>query len=82
MRALFMDYGIPEELSTNGGPQFIADSFEQFLKKWGVSHRTSSADYPKSNGRAEIAVKSSKRIIIGNSNKDGSIDRNSRTDVR
>ena len=74
MRALFMDYGIPEELSTDGGPQFIADGFEQFLKKWGVSHRTSSADYPKSNGRAEIAVKSAKRIIIGNSNKDGSID--------
>ena len=74
MRALFVDYGIPEELSTDGGPQFIADGFEQFLKKWGVSHRTSSADYPKSNGRAEIAVKSAKRIIIGNSNKDGSID--------
>ena len=74
MQVLFMEYGIAGELSTDRCPQFIANDFEQFQKKWGASHRNSSADYPTSNDRAEIAVKTAKRIIIGNSNKDGSID--------
>ena len=49
VRNLFVDYGIPEELNSDGGPQFTAHAFEGFQKKWGVHHRNSSVNYPKSN---------------------------------
>ena len=44
--AMFMSYRIPEELSTDGGPQFMSPGFQNFLTKWEVTHRLSSVDYP------------------------------------
>ena len=54
LRRLFATFGVPEKLSSDGGPEFIASSTEAFLKKWDIEHRTSSAYFPKSNGRAEV----------------------------
>ena len=51
-REIFTNYGAPEEISTDGRPQFIAQAFQQFLQSWNVEHRNSSAHYPQSNGRA------------------------------
>ena len=73
-RKVFEAYGVAEELSSDGGPQFIANRFKKFLEDWGVKHRISSAYYPQSNGRAEVAVKSAKRIILNNTSADGSLD--------
>ena len=73
-REIFTNYGAPEEISTDGGPQFIAQAFQQFLQSWNVEHRNSSAHYPQSNGRAELAVKSAKRIIYDNTLSDGSLN--------
>ena len=67
-------YGVPEELGSDGGPQFKADIFNKFLNDWGIRHRKSSVDYPQSNGRAELGVKSAKRIISDNLSPDGSIN--------
>ena len=74
LRTLFISYGVPEELSSDGGPQFKASLFEQFLAQWGVHHRNSSAEYPQSNGRAELGVKTAKRIIMSNTSANGSLD--------
>ena len=71
---LFAVFGVPVEISTDGGPPFNSHNYAQFLKKWGITPRLSSAHYPQSNGRAELAVKSAKRILIGNSDKNGNID--------
>ena len=49
-------------------------AFKKFLKDWGVKHRLSSAAYPQSNGRAEVGVKTAKRIILDNTSPDGSLD--------
>ena len=73
-RDIFQTYGAPEELSSDGGPPFKSSTFTQFLKDWAVKHRLSSAAYPQSNGRAELAVKTAKRIIIGNTGPQGSLD--------
>ena len=73
-RELFNTYGVPEEISSDGGTQFTSDQFQQFLKDWGICHRRSSAEYPQSNGRAELAVKSAKRIIRDNISPNGSLD--------
>ena len=62
-RELFINYVVPEEINSDGGPQFTSSSFQIFMKNWGIKHRLSSAYYPQSNGRAESAVKTAKQII-------------------
>ena len=41
------------------------------MEKWGVEHRLSSSYYPQSNGRAELAVKSAKRMLRENTSNGG-----------
>ena len=61
----FANYGVPEELSSDGGPPFNGREYDEFLKAWDVRKRLSSAYYAQSNGRAEAAVKSAKRTLLG-----------------
>ena len=74
LRVFFATYGVPEEISTDGGPEFMADTSKQFLRKWGVNHRISSAYFPRSNGRAEVAVKATKRLLRANIGPGGSLN--------
>ena len=74
LRTMFRSTGIPEELSSDGGPEFTASKTEEFLKRWGIHHRISSAHFPQSNGRAEVAVKKCKRILMENIGPSGSLD--------
>ena len=62
----FRTFGVPEELATDGGPPFQSHDYQTFLRTWNIDRRLSSAHYPQSNGRAEAAVKSAKRILLGN----------------
>ena len=74
LRNTFVDYGISEELSSDGGPEFTADATQKFLQNWGVRHRRSSVAYPHSNCRAEVGVKTAKRMLMDNTDSNGSID--------
>ena len=74
LRRMFSTYGIPDELSSDGGPEFKASVTEQFLHNWGVSHRMSSVGYPHSNCRAELGVKTVKRMILNNTGPDGNLN--------
>ena len=67
-------HGIPEELSTDGGPTYMTYETQKFFADYGVKHRVSSVAYPHSSQRAELAVKSMKRLIRENTNSDGSLD--------
>ena len=73
-RNLFTVYGVCEKLTSDGEPQFISSNFQDFLKAWGVKHDPSSVSYPQSNGRAEVAVKTAKRIIGDNTSSNGSLN--------
>jgi hypothetical protein len=66
-------HGIPEEIATDGGPTYMAYETQKFLSDYGVRHRVSSVAYPHSNQRAELAVKSMKRLCRENTNRDGSL---------
>ena len=59
----FVRLGVPLRLRTDGGPPFTSYDFQQFLHRWGVEHVRSSPHYPQSNGHAEAAVKSIKRLL-------------------
>lgn len=74
LRRYFSQWGAPEELSTDGGTNLVSTEMAEFFKRWGVKTRLSSAHYPQSNGRAEAAVRSAKRIIHQNTRGDGSLD--------
>ena len=52
LRALFATFGVPEEISSDGGPEFSPAATADFLTRWEVRHRMSSAYFPQSNGRA------------------------------
>ena len=43
LRTYFATFGVVEELSSDGGPEFTASNTRAFLRKWGVRHRLSSA---------------------------------------
>ena len=73
-RRVFSTFGVPEEISTDGGPEFAAQEFKDFLVRWGVHHRMSSAYFAQSNGRAEVAVKTMKRLVEENMGVNGSLD--------
>ena len=73
-RNLFTLYGVPREFASDGGSVFMANEFQTFLRKWGTAHRLSSAYYPQSNGRAELAVKAARRIIAECTHPSGSLD--------
>jgi hypothetical protein len=67
----FCKVGIPEKVISDNGPQYsntcnLFDSnheFKQFAKEWGFQHVTSSPEFPQSNGAAERAVQTAKRIL-------------------
>ena len=74
LKFMFATFGIPEEMSSDGGPEFAAAETESFLMKWGVRHRLASAYDPRSNGRAEVAVKSMKRLLQSATNAAGALN--------
>ena len=47
---IFTRFGVPKEVVTDGGPQFMSHQFEDLLRKNHVQHRVASPYHPQSNG--------------------------------
>ena len=63
LKSIFARHGIPEELVSDNGPQYTAEEFACFAKKYGFQHQTSNPKFPQANGEAERAVKSIKALL-------------------
>ncbi|PFX31634.1 Retrovirus-related Pol polyprotein from transposon 17.6 [Stylophora pistillata] len=63
LKAIFARFGIPEIILTDNGPQFSSKEFKAFAESWYFNHITTSPRYPRSNGKAENAVKTVKRLF-------------------
>ena len=74
---LFVTFGIADDLTTDGGPEFTASTTKKFLADWGVHHRLCSVAYPHDNSCAEICVKTIKCALAGNTPDNGELDCNS-----
>ena len=63
LKRSFSTHGIPIELQTNNGTQYVSEQFREFTNDWDIKHVTSSPRYPQSNGLAERAVRSAKELL-------------------
>lgn len=60
---VFSQFGVPETLVTDNGPQFASSAFNQFCVEQGITHVRSPPYHPQSNGQAERFVDSLKRAL-------------------
>ena len=63
LKGHFARYGIPVQIVTDSGSQFLSRQFKDFTRNWGIGHATSSPEHHKSNGKAEAAVKIAKMMM-------------------
>jgi hypothetical protein len=69
------DYGVPVSCTSDGGPNLTAGCVENMMTAYGIHHRISSVGNPHANSRAELGVKTVKRMLRDNVGADGSLDR-------
>ena len=41
LKKQFARFGVPNVIMSDGGPQFVSQEFQDFAKKWGITHVTS-----------------------------------------
>ena len=71
LKFCFSEFGIPEEVIPDNGPQIIAIEYQDFAAKYGFRLTTSSPYYPKGHGFIERHVQSIKNHLY-KCTKDGS----------
>ena len=74
LREFFHRWRVAEEISPDGASNLQSTEIKDGLKSWDVKVRLSSAHYHQSNGRAEVGVKSMKRLLRENTGRKGAIN--------
>lgn len=73
LRVMFSRYGLPEQLVSDNGPQFISAEFRNFLEANRIKHILSAPYHPASNGQAERFVQTLKRTLRAGEKKAKSV---------
>lgn len=53
MKSCFAVHGLPEEIVTDNGPQFVAEDFTSYLSEHGIKHRRITPYWPQANSEVE-----------------------------
>lgn len=61
LRTWFARYGIPAEIVTDNGPQFVSEEIKHFFQQNGIRHIRTTPYHPRSNGLVERLIKTLKR---------------------
>ncbi|XP_061170896.1 uncharacterized protein K02A2.6-like [Saccostrea echinata] len=61
LRRIFSRNGLPDQLVSDNGPQFVSETFHDFMKYNGIRHTTSAPYHPRTNGLAERLVQTLKQ---------------------
>lgn len=62
-RRIFARFGIPKKLVSDNGPPFSSNELAMYLKRNGIKHLAVAPYHPSSNGAAENAVRTIKRVL-------------------
>ena len=68
LRHLFAAQGLPEQLVSDNGPQFVSEEFAAFMRGNGIRHIRTAPYHPSSNGLAERFVQSFKQALKASQN--------------
>ena len=63
LHSIFSVHGIPKQIVSDNGPQFVSDEFKAFLKANAIHRITSSPYHPQTNGLAERFVRTMKEAL-------------------
>lgn len=63
IKSIFARHGIPLKFYTDGALYYNSSNFKKFANDWCFQHVMSSPHFPQSNGLAESAVKTIKKIF-------------------
>ena len=63
LRKLFSSYGLPEQIVSDNGPQFVSEEFAAFTKMNGIKHIKSAPYHPSTNGAIERLVQTFKKAM-------------------
>ena len=64
LRLIFTQHGLPEEVVSDNGPQFVSTEFAEFMNKNGIKHTLVPPYHPQSNGAAERSVRVVKEALL------------------
>ena len=63
LRQMFAAYGLPDQIVSDNGPQFVSDEFQEFMQANGIRHIRCSPYHPSSNGLVERFVRTFKEAM-------------------
>ncbi|XP_071702765.1 uncharacterized protein [Rutidosis leptorrhynchoides] len=76
LKRLFTRFGTPKALISDRGTHFCNNQLEKVLKRYGVTHKISTAYHPQTSGQVENTNRALKRILektVGSNPKEWSI---------
>ena len=63
LQNLFARYGVPHQLMSDYGPQFVSENFREFMTSNGVKHIHASPYHPSTNGATGRLVQTMKTAL-------------------
>ena len=68
LREIFARFGLPEQLVSDNGPQFVSSEFSEFCKLNGIKHYRVAPYHPALNGLADCMLQSFKQSMRKSNN--------------